>query len=176
MTRAAAGTWRVVFEGRVATVPDRVGMQYLAQLIAAPDRGIPALALVVQGAIEPEEHGADPVMDRKAVMALRERIRQLRAQAALASHERDELGALTRELARAAGLGGRMRSFVDAPERARTAVRKAIKRAIDEISLNDAAAGEHLARRIETGAVCCYRLQTGRSIVRRSSSIGSTGA
>jgi hypothetical protein len=176
MTRAEAGTWRVVFEGRVATVPDRVGMQYLAQLIAAPDRGIPALALVVQGAIEPEEHGADPVMDRKAVMALRERIRQLRAQAALASHERDELGALTRELARAAGLGGRMRSFVDAPERARTAVRKAIKRAIDEISLNDAAVGEHLARRIETGAVCCYRLQTGRSIVRRSSSIGSTGA
>jgi hypothetical protein len=93
--------------------------------------------------------------------ALWDRIRALRAQTALSPCEHDELAALTRELARATGLGGRARSFVDAPERARIAVRKAIKRAIDEISLANATVGQHLARHIETGTACCYHLEIG---------------
>ena len=56
-----------------------------------------------------------------------------------------------------------MRSFADAPERARTAVRKAIKRAIDEIAAANPAIGEHLAQRVETGSTCCYHLATARS-------------
>jgi tetratricopeptide (TPR) repeat protein len=163
MTQGPGGRWRVVFEGLVATVPDRVGMRYLGQLLAAPGRGIPALALVVQGAADRADHRKDPMLDRKALASLRERIRELRAKAALSPAEADELTTLTRELARASGLGGRVRSFVDAPERARTAVRKSIKRAIDEISCANPALGEHLARRIETGAVCCYRLEAVRS-------------
>jgi hypothetical protein len=55
------------------------------------------------------------------------------------------------------GLGGRVRSFVDIPERARTAVRKAIKRAIGEIEAANPAVGRHLADAVETGAVCSYR-------------------
>jgi flavin-binding protein dodecin len=108
------------------------------------------------------EGGADPVMDRKAMDALRTRIREMREQAALSVREHEELSALTQELARATGLGGRIRSFADAPERARTAVRKALKRAIDEITAANAAVGQHLAGRIETGAVCCYHVETFR--------------
>jgi hypothetical protein len=157
MTLGPGRRWRVVFEGQVATVPDRVGMRYLNQLVAAPGRGIPALALVVQGATDRAEHRPDPVMDRKTVAALQERIRDLHRREGLSPRETAELATLTRELARATGLGGRVRSFVDAPERARTAVRKSIKRAIDEISCAHPALGRHLALRIETGAVCCYR-------------------
>lgn len=157
MTLVQGGKWRVVLGGEVATVPDRVGMRHLARLLAVPDRGIPALALVVDGATEPAERGPDPVMDRTAIRELRARIEHLRGQAALSASEREELDDLTRELARATGLGGRIRAFADAPERARTAVQKAVKRAIDEVTVANPVIGRHLARRIETGAVCRYR-------------------
>jgi hypothetical protein len=39
-------------------------------------------------------------------------------------------------------------------------VRKALKRAIDEITVASPAIGRHLARRVETGATCCYRLES----------------
>lgn len=160
MTPVQEGRWRIVFETHSAVVSDRVGMRYLAQLLAAPDRNIPALALVVQGATAHAADGPDPVMDRKAVTAVRERLRDLRGQASLSPPEREEMATLTQELVRASGLGGRIRSFANAPERARTAVRKALKRAIDEISVANPVVGRHLARRIETGAVCCYHLET----------------
>lgn len=162
MTLVQAGRWRVAHEHQVATVPDRVGMRYLSQLVAAPDQAISALALVVQGAAVPAAGPRDAVMDRRAMMELRDRIRELRQQADLSRSEQDELAMLTQELARTAGLGGRTRSFADAPERARTAVRKAIKRAIDEISLANPVVGQHLTMRIETGAVCCYRTESAR--------------
>src|SRR5262249_4112607 len=155
MTLLSGGRWRVAFEGHTATVPDRIGMRYVSQLVAAPGRGIPALALVAQGQAAPAEQNPDPGMCRKAMAALQERIRQLRGRA-VSRGEEEELATLTRELARATGLGGRVRSFVDAKERARTAVRKSIKRAIDEIACALPALGEHLAERIETGAVCTY--------------------
>jgi hypothetical protein len=160
MTLAEAGRWRVVLEGQIATVPDRVGMRYLARLVAAPDQTIPALALVAQGGEAPGAGRGDALLDRRAVAELRGRIRQLRQRQELSATEQDELAALTEGLARATGLGGRIRSFADVPERARTAVRKAIKRAIDEISLANPVVGRHLAGRVDTGAMCCYRVQS----------------
>jgi len=140
-------------------------MRYLARLLAAPDQAISALALVVDDVTAtPEETvAADSVMDRKAVGALRERVTRLRERETLSAEEQEELETLTRELARAMGLGGRIRSFADAPERARTAVRKAIKRAIEEVAAANPAVGRHLATRVETGAVCCYRLESART-------------
>jgi hypothetical protein len=163
MTLVQTGRWRVVHGGHVATVPDRIGMRYLSQLVAAPDQAIPALALVVQGVEAPATGSGDALMDRKAMVEVRERIRELRQQGSLAPSEQDELEMLTQELAHATGLGGRIRSFADAPERARTAVRKAIKRAIDEISLANPVVGRHLSMRIETGAVCRYRMESAPS-------------
>jgi hypothetical protein len=156
----------VTVDAEVATVPDRVGMRYIAQLLAAPDEGIPALALVVEGATNATDASAHPVMDRKAMAAVRDRIAEMRRQAVLSPTEEEELATLTRELAAATGLGGRARSFAAAPERARTAVRKAIKRAIDEISAANPLVGRHLALQIETGATCCYHV-TSRELTRR---------
>jgi hypothetical protein len=157
MSLVQAGRWRVVHEGEIATVPDRVGMHYLARLLSAPDQGVPALALVADDAVNALSSRSDAVMDRPAIAALRARIVHLREQDALSPLEQDELATLTRELARATGLQGRIRSFTDMPERARTAVTKAIKRAIDEIAAANPAVGRHLADRIETGSVCRYR-------------------
>jgi hypothetical protein len=157
MVRVYADRWRVVHEGEVATVPDRIGMRYLAELVAAPDQAVPALALVTRGGAPPEAHRTDAVMDRRAVAELRNRIRAIREQADLAPADEEELARLTQTLARVTGLGGRLRSFANAPERARTAVRKAIKRAIEAIALANPAVGRHLTAHIETGAACCYR-------------------
>jgi hypothetical protein len=161
MVHIQAGRWRVVHEGEVATVPDRIGMRYLAQLVAAPGQRIPALALVTHGAGAPAAGTPDAVLDRRALAELRDRARALRQRPELSPGEEDELTGITEELARATGLSGRARSFADAPERARIAVRKAIKRALDEIVSANPVVGRHLAARIETGGVCCYRAPDG---------------
>jgi len=154
---AQPGYWRVSYGGQVATVADRVGLRYLAQLLVAPDRSIRALALVVDAGAAVPTARSQRVLDDRAVAALRARIADLRQREALVEAERVELEKLTRELGRALGLGGRSRTFADVSERARTAVRKAIKRAIDEISTANPAIGQHLAATISTGALCCYR-------------------
>jgi hypothetical protein len=155
---APQGGWRVALGAHIATVPDLVGMRYLARLVAAPNQDVPAVALVIDQGTLPPFTGGQEVMDTATVTAVRARIRELRQQSMLALHEQDELDTLTYELARASGLGGRIRSFANVPERARTAVRKAVKRAIEQISAANPVVGQHLAARIETGAVCRYRL------------------
>jgi hypothetical protein len=157
MSQPRAGRWRVVHEDEVATVPDRVGMRYLARLVAAPDQAIPAVALAADAPLDARR--PQPLLDRRALADLRDRLRHLRRQPSRSVPQEEELTALTRELARVTGLGGRVRSFADVPERARVAVTKAIKRAIDEIAVANPAVGRHLARRVETGTVCRYRLE-----------------
>jgi hypothetical protein len=152
------GYWRVSAEGEVATVADRVGMRYLARLVQSPDRQIPAVALVAADGAAMPNPGADPVLDRAALVTLRTRVAELRARPVLTAPEEDELEMLLKELAGAVGFGGRTRVFADAPERARTAVRKAIKRAIEQVAATNPVVGHHLAARVSTGSVCCYRV------------------
>jgi len=68
----------------------------------------------------------------------------------------EELDFLTRELARCLGLGGRNRPAGSVAERARLNVTKAIRTALTRIAAQDPALGDHLARTIKTGMVCCY--------------------
>jgi hypothetical protein len=75
---------------------------------------------------------------------------------ARAERLRIELDALVEQVEAATGLGGRPRAFTNDRERARTAVRKAIKRAIDEIDAADPTIGEVLRTSIVTGSVCMY--------------------
>lgn len=69
----------------------------------------------------------------------------------------DEIDALSRELSRAVGRGGRQRRAASAPERARVAVTKAIKYAIDKINQNNPVLARILERTIRTGTFCAYR-------------------
>ena len=63
---------------------------------------------------------------------------------------------LVAQLAGAAGLGGRTRSFPDQGERARVAVGKAIRRAILRVTEEDPIVGEHLRQAVHTGVRCSY--------------------
>src|SRR5262249_39062513 len=143
----------------VAMTPDLVGMRYLARLVATPNQYIPALALIVDSGTSPAIPDRYAVLDASAMAALRTRLCEPRQQPGRSAEEQEELEALTRDLALASGLGGRSRAFADVPERARTAVRKALKRAIEQIAAANPVIGQHLVGQIETGTICRYRVE-----------------
>ncbi len=69
---------------------------------------------------------------------------------------RRELAALTAFLDSSTGLGGRIRSFPDNNQRARTAVRKAVVRAVAAVESVEPDLGHHLRTSVATGVTCRY--------------------
>jgi len=159
--------WQLTLADRVILVDDSIGMLHLAVLIANPRREIPASDLVSGlASLRGGDGGAgQPALDAQAVSAYRSRLTQLDAEIAeleandaadQATSLRVERDWIIAQLAAAAGLGGRPRVFSGEGERARVAVGKAIRRALDRITEADASIGEHLRQRVQTGKRCCY--------------------
>jgi tetratricopeptide (TPR) repeat protein len=157
--------WLVALDGRGFLVDDMVGMGYLARLIAQPGIAVPALVLASGGDAAVPEPLPQSVLDEEARAAYGDRVRELLAELGEARDHADlgrteglqvELEALTAELAQATGLRGRSRSFTGPEERARTAVRKAIRRALDVIEAADPEVGSGLRASIQTGYSCRY--------------------
>jgi hypothetical protein len=105
------------------------------------------------------------ILDPEAKRAYRERLSAIEAEidrwtparpdlVATAQAERDWLIA---ELAAATGLAGRERQFSGAEERARIAVGKAVRRALERIQSLDDELGVELKNTVQTGMWCCYR-------------------
>ena len=163
--------WSVVFAGRTVRVRDLKGMRYLAQLLIHPGREFHVLDLVAAETGQQMALGdAGELLDERAKSAYRRRlaeieddIEQARALAdasreAQADAERDFL---VRELARAAGLGGRDRRAASASERARSGVTRAVRQAIARLGEHHPELGEHLNRAIRTGTYCAYAPDPG---------------
>ena len=68
----------------------------------------------------------------------------------------EEVERITAELSRGFGLGGRSRRAGSSTERARVAVMRAIKYAIDKLAEHDASLAEHLRLSVHTGTFCVY--------------------
>jgi hypothetical protein len=169
MTCERAGrSWRLGLAGRSVVVEDSIGLLHLAVLIGNPRQEIPAADLAAGVASVASVAGVaagsgQPVLDAEAIAGYRARLRHLDADLdelppgteadRAARTERDWLVA---QLASAAGLGGRPRSFPDESERARVAVGKAIRRALTRITAADEVIGEHLRQAVRTGARCSY--------------------
>src|SRR6266852_308694 len=68
-----------------------------------------------------------------------------------------EIDALTKELSRAVGLGGRNRRAASASERARQTINKTIKAVEERIAQSDPELGDILSRCIKTGTFCSYQ-------------------
>lgn len=161
--RPDGDSWLVEVPGYGVRVPDSLGMRYLAALVSHPGQEI-AAAELAGAAHVPEVTGE--VLDDEAREAYRRRARELQARLEdaqeagdLAAAERltAELDWLVTEVERATGLGGRSRRFADGSERARTAVRKAIRRALDRIGEVEPRIAEQLESDLVTGTRCCYR-------------------
>src|SRR5713101_6053438 len=109
---------------------------------------------------------AGEMLDEQAKVAYRHRLSKLREEleeakelghVERAEQAEEEIDALTRELSRAVGLGGRNRRAASASERARQSITKTIKAVLDRIAEADSRLGEILARCIRTGTFCSYQ-------------------
>jgi CheY-like chemotaxis protein len=157
--RRVGEDWELAFRGRQATVPHRVGMTYLRCLLERPGVPVPALELASLGgdAILVDRTGG-PAIDRQAVAEVQRRIAEIDA-AVAACGRRAALVAddLLRERAEcAAYLAGRGTELLSAADRARSAVTKAIGRALNAIRGVHEDLAHHLERHVETGRLCVY--------------------
>ena len=112
----------------------------------------------------PEDAGV--MLDAQAKAAYGHRLKQLREELEEAKEFRnperiakaeDEIDAISRELSRGIGRGGRHRRAGSASERARLSVTSAIKSAIERIAEKHSRLAAHLSASIRTGTFCCYR-------------------
>jgi hypothetical protein len=141
------------------------GFGYLRELLRRPHQPVAALDLAGSGAGVVAEPGFGELVDRQALAAYRQRLRDIDREIAEAEEWSDlgrldtvhaERDALLHELARATGLGGRTRTAGSSSERARVAVRKAVAAAIDRIATVDEDLARHLRARVRTGLSCSY--------------------
>src|SRR4029450_3375225 len=140
LRREGAGG-RIPADARHVHVGRLVGVPYLAELVGNPGQAIPALSLAGHGRADPGLSHQE-ILDHGARAAYVARVQDLtvelkeaedHADAGRVGQLRAELDTLVEHLQSAMGLGGRPRSFAGPDERARTAVRKAIMRAIEGI-------------------------------------------
>jgi hypothetical protein len=188
--RRAGDEWTVAFAGVSFRLKDAKGLRHLATLLRHPGEELHALLLAsaapegscTPGARERADVGlrtGDPgdageMLDAEARGAYRARLTELRDERDEAARFNDpgrveraerEIEMLTRELARAVGLGGRSRRVGAAAERARLNVTRAIAAVVRKVRAEHPALGEHLAATVRTGTFCSYT-PDGRSPVR----------
>jgi tetratricopeptide (TPR) repeat protein len=180
-----ADVWTVSFAGRAARLKDTKGLRDIAILLARPGTEVHCSELIAagEGSASPTapswelvEAGlstggarANEVLDQRARDAYRARVVELQedldeAEASndpeRAARARVEMDFLTTELARAYGLGGRIRKAGDPTERARKAVAERIRASIARVAAAHPALGRHLENSIRTGIFCSYRPET----------------
>lgn len=174
LTTQPAQGFAMVLEGeyyavQVARGPLRFkanrGMQYLAYLVERPGVDVHVLELV--GSSDHADRGdAGELLDAPALRAYRARLQALReavveaearGETERAERAHSELEAIANELARSTGLGGQSRRGESAVDRARSAVQRRIKDALDRIAEQDKGLGSWLRRAIRTGNSCSYR-------------------
>jgi len=109
---------------------------------------------------------AGEMLDDQAKVAYRHRLTELREEleeakevgnVERAEQAEQEIDALTREISRAVGLGGRDRRAASAAERARQSIAKTIKSVVERIAQSDPALGDLMSRSIKTGYFCSYQ-------------------
>ncbi len=177
-----SGDMRTVsFDGETSTLGDLKGFRYLARMLAEPEREFHVLDLVAVeqgtlptagevyvGAAEVDGPAGEglPALDDRAREEYRRRLAEVEADIEDAASCNDparlelaesDRSYLVAELARAVGLGGRMRKVGGNAERARTAVARALRYATDRLDEHIPSLAVHLRNSIHTGMYCSYR-------------------
>ena len=152
--------------------------ELLASLLEAPFAASAALAsgrLREDGnqLVTAELNDGRPILDAQAKGEYKRRLNELRQELDeaerfndpdRAAKAQDEMNAIAQHLASAIGLGGRDRKTSSEAERARCAVTKRIKNAIQKIGDAIPTLGHHLTARIKTGYFCSYNPHPDRPV------------
>lgn len=158
--------WRVQLGALIARLKDSRGMELLARLVSQPGARIHALVLVGTDETPLPDSDAGELLDAAALKAYRTRLAAISRDREEAEHNADlgrlsglcrEQEAIEDELARAVGLGGKVRRAASATERARVNATRRIKDAIARVKEAEPRLGEHLEAAIRTGTYSCYR-------------------
>ena len=178
--------WIIRYHGRSALLKSTRGLYCLAVLLHDPGRefhvtdllsrpmeaSTPAAAVLLGGARR-EPHEGIPMLDAQAKAEYHRRLNELHEELNEAERFKDpqrkakaqnEVQAITDYLSSAVGLGGRDRRTSSDAERARSAVTKCIKNAIQKIGAAIPSLGFHLAARIKTGYFCSYNPHPERRV------------
>ena len=173
--------WTIAYEGKVIRLRHRKGLAYIAHLMAHAGREVHVTDLstleqcnIVPGmlAIGAEKNGlarefgdAGPELDPSAKSSYRQRVQELRDDLREArsfndlgriSNIENEIEFISRELARAVGLGGRDRRACSETERARIRVTMAVKSTVKKIVKQHPWLGRRLAHSLRTGNFCSF--------------------
>lgn len=159
--------WTVAFAGRVVAMRDSAGMADLSRLLERPGREVHVLDLsTTYGAAGLAPGATTEVLDEEARAAYKQRLLELEDDIAEATDNHDDERAarleaerdrITEELSSAYGLGQRDRTFDEEGERARKAVTKRIRTALDRIEAAHPRLARHLQATIHTGMYCAYK-------------------
>lgn len=184
--------WNVGREGGAFRLKHGKGLVYIAHMLDHPgqeilvtdlwsitepgDGSTPALrgGAAAAGLSTTSDLGdAGPAIDASARAAYGRRLAELRDELRDAEEmndlgrrerARDEVEALTHELARSVGLGGRERRVGSHRERARVNVTRTVRKALEAIARNDPVLGRYLDATIRTGTFCSYQPDPGRPV------------
>lgn len=172
--------WTICYEGRVIRIKHAKGLAYIAHFLAHPGREFHVTELValfngvsvgmVNAKTIDEFSRSDlgdvgPALDATSKSSYRQRLRDLRVELdeAISSGDtgrseraQEEIEFLSKELARAVGLGGRDRKINSESERARLRVTNVIRLAIRKIAKEHPALGRYLALSLHTGSLCSF--------------------
>jgi hypothetical protein len=161
-----ASAWTVCAAGRSVSVPHSVGMGYLAMLVERPGMSVSAGTLA--GSIVDSTNQS--ILDPVSVSRYRTRIVELENEIADAAHSgnvdratraQDEFDRVVAILKKAVRADGKSRRFTDSDERARSAVQKALARAVARIGEQDRVIGDQMRRSLTTGFDCCFTPVSG---------------
>jgi non-specific serine/threonine protein kinase len=183
--------WTIRYQGQAAILKATRGLDCLGYLLRHPGRDVhvsellatpidlPAPALPGSlreaggDAVTAGLQNAGPILDYRAKAEYKRRFHELREDLGeaerfndsyRAARTRNEMDAIADQLAAAVGLGGRDRRASSDAERARSAVTKRIKEAINRIGEVIPPLGRHLAVRIKTGYFCSYTPHPDRPV------------
>jgi hypothetical protein len=179
--------WIIRYHGRTALLKSTRGLHCLAVLLHDPgrefhvrdlhsrptDASTPTAAFVLHGRVRRECHAGNPMLDAQAKTEYQRRLNELRQELDEAERFNDpqrkaeaqnEVQMIADCLASAVGLGGRDRKTSSDTERARSAVTKCVKNAIQKIGAAIPSLGYHLAARIKTGYFCSYNPHPERPV------------
>jgi len=159
--------WTIAYSGPVFRLRDQKGLGHIAKLLRSPGREISALDLAGSGLDAPGDAGE--VLDATARKEYKRRLDDLAEELeeaqqnndeGRAAKTREEIEALTDQLAAAVGLGGRSRRASSTSERARLSVRNAIASTLKAIRAHDEGLWRHLSKAVRTGSLCSYDPET----------------
>jgi hypothetical protein len=170
--RREGDVWTIAYGQSTFRLRDSKGLRYLAFLLGSPATEVHVLELARAAAGTADERTRrssftteEPVLDATAKEVYRRRLEDLGQELQQARDWGDleraaqiqaEVDAVTEELARAAGLGGRDRTLPSPTERARVSVTKAIRAAIKAIGRQSPELATHLSASVHTGRFCSY--------------------